>query len=86
MVAALGRGVFLDRLEVIEDPDRAAVGREHHRVVARVLRDLVDAHRRQVRLDARPALRRDPMDTKRPGFRADVEHVRILLVLGQRLD
>ena len=85
VAAACAVGVLLDRLEVIEDPDRAAVRREDHRVVARVQRDLVDAHGRQVRLDAHPALGAIDRD-EQPGLGADVEHVRVLQVLGHRLD
>jgi anaerobic selenocysteine-containing dehydrogenase len=50
----LRRRELLNRLEMIEDPDRAAVRRQNHRVVARMQSDLVDAHRRQVGLDALP--------------------------------
>ncbi len=70
---------------MIEDPDRAAVRREHHRVVARVQRDLVDADGRQVRLDSLPALCAIERD-EQSGLRADVEHVGIPLILGECLD
>ena len=70
---------------MIEDPERAAVGCENHRVVPRVQRDLVDANRRQVGLQARPALRAIDRH-EQPRLRAGVQHVLVLQVLGQRLD
>ena len=70
----LRRRVFLNRLEVIENPERAAVRRDEHRVVARMERDLVDAHGREVRLEPLPALAAiERQEDAR--LRADVEHV-----------
>ncbi len=77
------RRVLLDRLEVVEDPDRAAVRGEEHRVVARVQRDLVDPHRRQVGLQPLPALAAiERHEEARLG--SEIEHVGILQILGQR--
>ncbi len=59
--------------------------RDDHVVVSRVEDDLVDRHRRHVRLDARPrtaAVRADEQAELRSG----IQHVRILRVLGHRHD
>jgi hypothetical protein len=70
---------------VIEDPDRATVRREDHLVVARMQRDFVDADHGQIRFDAHPRFRTVDRD-EQSGFSADVEDVRILLILGHGLD
>ena len=47
-------GLLLQRRGIVKDPDAATVRGDNHVVVARVEHDLVDRHRRQVRLDAQP--------------------------------
>ena len=53
-------------VEVVENPDAARVARQDQVVVARMLLDLVDRHRRQVGLEARPLPALVPADTHRP--------------------
>ena len=74
---------LLDRLEVIENPERSAVRREDHRVVARVQRDLVDPDVRQVCLQSLPALAAIERQ-KESGVGPEIEHVGIAQILGQR--
>ena len=50
----LRRRVLLNRLEMVEDPQRPAVRRHDEVVVARMQRDLIHADARAIRLPARP--------------------------------
>ena len=82
-VGSLRGGVLLNRLEVVEHPERAAVRRDEHRVVARMKRDLVDANVGEIRLEPLPA--RAAIDRqKHSGLGAEVEHVAIALIFGER--
>src|SRR5690348_11658713 len=68
---------------MIEDPDGTAMRRDEHRVVARMDRDLVDAYVREVGLEllpARAAIERE-VDA---GLSADVQHVAVLRIFGER--
>ena len=77
-------GVLLNRFEMVEHPDRAAVRRHEHRVVARVDGDLVHAHGGEVGAQAAPA--RSAVEREEdPALRADVEHVGVARVLGERM-
>ena len=61
------------------------MSRENHRVVAWMQRDLVDADRRQIRLQPLPILAAVNRH-EQSGFRADVEDVGVLLILRESLD
>ena len=75
--------VLLNRLEVIEDPERAAVRCHEHGVIPGMQRDLVHPHIGEVGLQSAPALA--TIERKEnAGLRAEVQHVRIPLILGER--
>ncbi len=75
--------LLLQRRDVVEDPDAAAVRGDDHVVVARVNDDLVNRHRRQVRLDAQPAAAAIGAD-EQPELRSRIQHARVLRILGHR--
>ena len=70
---------------MVQHPQSATMGGENHRVVARVQRDLVDAHHRQIRLQPLPILAAVNRQ-EQSGFRADVQDVGVPLILSERFD
>ena len=78
----LRRRVFLNRLEMVEYPERAAMRRDEHRIVARVQRDLIDAHVREVGLEAPPAPAAIDGE-EQSGLGAEVQYVGVLLVFSE---
>ena len=47
-------GDFFQRRQIVEDPNRASMGRQHKRIVARLNLDIVNAHQRQVPFHSSP--------------------------------
>ena len=80
----LRRGILLDGLEMVEHPDRSAVRRDEHRVVARVNGDLVHTHGGEVR--AQPAPARTAVEREEdPRLGARIEHVGVARVFRERV-
>ena len=78
-------GLLLQRRRIIEDPDAAAMRGDNHVVVTRVEHDLVDRHRRQIRLDAQPLAAAIGAD-EQAELRSRIEHARVLRILRHRRD
>ena len=80
----LQRGVeLLDRLEVIENPQRAPMRGHQQRIVTRMNRELVHTHRGEVRLKPLPALTAIERE-ENARFGTHVQHVGVARILRER--
>ena len=77
------RAKLLDRFEVIQNPERATVRGHQQRVVARMNRELVHAHRGKVGLQALPRLAAIERE-KDARFGAHIQHIGIARVFCER--
>ena len=72
-------GELLERRQFVENPDAAPVRGQDHRVVARVQRDLVNRHGRQIGLHSHPLFAAVERDVE-AALGSEVEHVGIFQV------